>query len=436
MKPNKVLVFISFLMLVILFGCQNNKIIEMKDVNTIEIEFWYGFTGYHRTLIEELINEFNEAQSDVLVRGVSQSSYRETAQALLAAIARRQPPAVVMLEDTQMHRVASLGGLADLNSLIDQTKNFDRQDFIPSFLEQGEIDGKLFALPLFGTTQVLYYRKDIFENAGISVQALNTWESLAKAAEKLTKRKGGETLIYGWLPMQGRENMIDATINRGGRFLSEDGRRVTIDSPEWIETWETFRRWIHEDKIMKVHYGGEGWAYWYATIDDVMQGRAAGYTGSSGDRGNLDFNIIGIRPQPHWEGHEDNPRAVANAHAISIPQIVSDEEKLAAFQWIKFMTSPRITARWSMKTGYIPVRKSAMNIREYREFIENNPQFNIPYEQAMISTNIFYDPTGGKIYEALRIAAERVQIQNIPAKIALKEAQKIAQMELDKTFDD
>lgn len=35
---------------------------------------------------------------------------------------------------------------------------------------------------------------------------------------------------------------------------------------------------------MGIHFGGDGWEYWYKTIDDVMQGRAGGYVGSSGDQ--------------------------------------------------------------------------------------------------------------------------------------------------------
>ena len=41
------------------------------------------------------------------------------------------------------------------------------------------------------------------------------------------------------------------------------------------------------------------------------------------------------------------------------------------------------------------------------------------------------DPTGGKVYDALKIAADKVEIENIPAQEALDEAQKTAQEALD-----
>ncbi len=77
-----------------------------------------------------------------------------------------------------------------------------------------------------------------------------------------------------------------------------------------------------------------GWQYWYATIDDVMQGRAAGYTGSTGDQGDLDFSVIGAHIQPAWEGYEDNPRAVFNSHGICIPKSLEEDKKKAAFKMV------------------------------------------------------------------------------------------------------
>jgi multiple sugar transport system substrate-binding protein len=52
--------------------------------------------------------------------------------------------------------------------------------------------------------------------------------------------------------------------------------------------------------------------------------------------------------------------------------------------------------------------------------------------QASHASAPFQDPTGGKINDALTIAADKVQIENIPAAEALKEAQQTAQAALDK----
>jgi len=406
----------------------------IPETKVVEIEFWYGLTGYLGDLMKEFIDEYNQKQSQVRVIGVAQGSYEETAQVLRAAIVRQKPPAVVLLEDQRMQFFANRGALSPLDSYMDTDSFFQKYDFVDSFLQQGQFNNVTYALPIYGTTQVLYYRKDLFAQAGLDPAVLDTWEGLAEAAHKLTKKSGQEVLVYGWEPMQGADNLIDAAISRGGRFLSEDGKTVIIDEKPWVEAWEFFRKAIHEEKTMKVNYGGDGWEYWYATINDVMQGRSAGYTGSSGDQGDLDFDIIGAHIQPAWQGYEGFPRAVAHAHAICIPQMISEVHKAAAFKWISYMTSREVTAEWSMRTGYLPVRKSVMNMENYQEFIKKNPQILVPYNQTKLATKSFFDPTGGKIYEALKIAAEKVEIKNVSAAVALKEAREKSQKELDKVL--
>jgi len=68
--------------------------------------------------------------------------------------------------------------------------------------------------------------------------------------------------------MYGIENLIDTALSNGGNFLSDDKKRILINSEEWFEAWEFFRKAIHEEKIIKVHYGGDKRNRWYATIDD------------------------------------------------------------------------------------------------------------------------------------------------------------------------
>ncbi len=417
--------------ILLIAGCSSNKETAAKtEDGKVKIEFWYGLGGKLGENVEKLITEFNESQDEVTVVGVAQGDYDETVQKLQAAIAAKKVPAAVLLETEPLNAFADKGVLASLSSYIEKEENFNSDDFVKAFYEQGNIDGEQYGIPLFGTTQVLYYRKDMFEEAGITPDTLKTWESLAGAAEKLTKKNGNDVTVYGWEPMYGEDNLIDAALSNGGKYISEDGKEVLIDSPEWIESWEFFRKAIHEDKTMAIHHGGQGWEYWYKTIDDVMQDRAAGYTGSSGDQGDLDFTKVAAYPQPGWEGQNSAPHAEARVGAV--PALASDEQKEAAFKWLTFFSNSKNTAQWSMDSGYIAVRKSAQDEPSFKEFAEKNPQILVPLEQAQYATPPFVDPTGGRIIDALKIAADKVEIEGKSAEVALKEAKEIAQKELDK----
>ncbi|QGQ93577.1 extracellular solute-binding protein [Paenibacillus psychroresistens] len=393
----------------------------------VSIEFWYGLGGKLGENVEKLIAKFNESQKEVIVKGIVQPDYTESKKQLQAAIAAKKVPAAVLVADMDWARK---GYFISLDEMIAQDTAFNKPDFIPTFLEQGLVDGKQFFLPMYGTTQLLYYNKAIFERNAIDLNRMKTWEGVASVAKEITEKEKGK--VIGWEPMWGQENLIDAVFSKGGKVISDDGKTLLIDSPEWIETWSAFGDWIHKDKIMSIHSGGQGWEYWYKTIDDVMKGTAAGYTGSSGDQGDLDFNIVGALEQPSWEGHEAKP--AATALLAGIPALASPEEQQAAYKWLTFFNNTENTAFWSMNTGYIAVRTSALEDATFKAFGEANPQSQIPLMQAKHGSAPFNDPTGGKITDALNIAKDKVEIENIPAEKALKEAKEIAQKELDKAL--
>lgn len=399
----------------------------------VEIDFFYGLGGFLGEVVEDFIARFNASQDEVRVTGITFGDFDETLHAFQASIAAQNPPAAAMLVPSPTVTFATRGILEPLNDFMAADPDFDVDDYVPAFMDLITLDGNIYALPLFGTTQVLYYRKDLFAEAGINPnEALKTWEGLSQAAAQLTQRENGEVVVYGWEPMWGRFNMMDAVFSRGGQVLSDDGTKVLIDSPIWVETWDAFRKWIHEDEIMRIHYGGVGWEYWYRTIDDVLEGRAAGYTGSSGDQGDLDFQIVAAHPQPGWERHVAAP--VAEARYAVVPSRIPQEEQEAAFQWLAFFTSPAMTAEWNMKTGYMAVRLSAREDPTFKAFVEENPQALVPLTQAETASTIFLDPTGGLILQALDDATDMVQIQGIPAAEALGQAAKIAQEALDRAL--
>ncbi|MEC0234497.1 ABC transporter substrate-binding protein [Paenibacillus kribbensis] len=394
----------------------------------VEIEFWYGLGGKLGDNMKEKIDAFNKSQSEVIVKGIVQADYTETERKLQAAIASKKVPAAVLSSNIEW---AHKGYYAPMDEMIAADQSFNKEDFVETFLKQGQVDGKQYFLPMYGTTQIMYYRKDALKQHGIDPASLTTWEALADAAAKMSKRENGQTTFYGWEPMWGSDNMIDAVLSKGGKILSDDGKTVMIDSPEWIETWNLFSKWIHEDKIMGIHSGGQGWEYWYKTIDDVMKNKAAGYTGSSGDQGDLDFNVVAAMEQPGWEGIGQG-KPVASALMAGIPAEASPEQQKAAYKWLTYFSKTSNTASWSMNTGYIAVRKSAQEDPDFKKFSEKNPQIKIPLQQASHASAPFQDPTGGKINDALKDAADQVQINKVPAEQALKEAKEKAQKELDR----
>ena len=396
---------------------------DSKKNGPVEVEFWYSGGKTAVNVVADIVDEFNKSQSDYKVKCVTQADYDETYQKVQAGIAGGTAPDIALLDVNSSRTLNQKKVLEDISTYTKDDSDFNKDDYLDVFLNQGVDDeNKTFAIPAYGTTQVLYYNKKAFKNAGIKPESIKTWQDLADASKKITEKNKGMT---GWEPMWGKDNLVDAVLSNGGSLFSDDGKTVCVNSDAWVEVWDSFKKWIHDDKIMKIHSGGQGWEYWYTTIDDVLQNKAGGYTGSSGDQADLDFSIVGAMQQPGFGNNASAP--AAEAKNLVILKNSSDEEKKGAYEFIKYFTTPENQAKWSMETGYVAVRKSTQDVKEFNDYTEKNPQAFVPLQQASHGSVLPTDPTGGKIYDALKVAADKVEIEGVSAKDALDEAQKTAE---------
>lgn len=411
-------------------GCGSKE--ESKETTQtadgkVQIEFWYSGGKTAVNVVQEIVDEYNASQDQYEVVTSTQADYTETYEKLQAGIAGKNAPDMALLDVDKSRNLSKKDLVSDIKPFIEADDTFEQDDYLEVFFDQGvDKEGKIYALPAYGTTQVMYYNIEAFEKAGIDATTIKTWQDLEAAAKKIHETNPD---MMGWEPMWGANNLIDAALSNNASLLNEDGTKVMINSDEWVEVWESFRTWIHDDKIMKVNSGGQGWEYWYITIDDVLQNKAGGYTGSSGDQADLDFNIVAAMEQP---GFGTNPSApTADALQLVMLESSSEEEKAGVYDFMKYYTSAENQAKWSMATGYVAVRKSTLEVPEFKAYTEEHPQALVPIQQASHGTPALEDPTGGKIFDALRIAADQVELENVSAKEALDEAQKTAQAALD-----
>ena len=319
MKKKIVVTLLSLTMAVgLLAGCgsttgesSQSKGSSENNQGTVELDFWFSGGKTAVNVLQDTVDEFNKSQTKYHINTVTQADYDETYEKLQAGIAGNKAPDVALLDVDKARNLSEKDLVADIQPYVDADSNFDKDDYLQVFWNQGyDTNGKLFAFPAYGTTQIMYYNIKAFKDAGINADDIKTWQDLESAATKIHENNPD---MAGWEPMWGKGNMIDAALGNGGKVLSDDGKTVTINSKEWVEVWESFRKWIHDDKIMKIHSGGQGWEYWYKTIDDVLADKAGGYTGSSGDQADLDFTKVaadGLSVDPGRTCQDASPQSV------------------------------------------------------------------------------------------------------------------------------
>jgi len=113
--------------------------------------------------------------------------------------------------------------------------DYDLDDVFKSIRDGLSYDGKLYALPFYGESSMLMYRKDLFDAKGLKMPDQPKYEDIAKFAEALTDKAKGQ---YG-ITLRGQpgwgENMafLDTLLNTFGATWFDEKWHPTIDSPEW-----------------------------------------------------------------------------------------------------------------------------------------------------------------------------------------------------------
>lgn len=407
----------------------------------VTIEFWHALGGSLGDGLNEIISDFNASQSKYEIKPVVIGSYDEIDEKLQAAYAADQVPALVA--GGSYNLFLSKGLVTPFEDYMPD--GYDKGDIVGGFLKAATVEGKMVVAPAYGTSQVMYLNKAVLNEAGKTADDLKSWQSLAGINQAIIGTGTGKGKIeYVWEPMWGAGNIADMARSNGAKYISDDGKTVLINSDEWVDVLEQVRKWIHDDKIMRIHSGGQGWEYWYKTMDDWVYGTSLGYTGSPGDYaialeavnkaiGEGYKNEFAVLPQPGWGSHEPAPYFSSLMYFIPNDSNLTDAQKKGAAEFVAYATSTENTAKFSIATGYVAVRKSVLELDSYKDYLKANPDADAALKQIdQYAVPTFIDPTGGSILNALVEAVDKVEIENMSAKEVLDEAASKAQRDLDK----
>ena len=119
---------------------------------------------------------------------------------------------------------------------------YDVNDLLKPVRDGLTFNGKLYGLPFYAESAMTYYRKDLFDKAGLTMPAKPTYEQVRGFADKLTDKANQ---VYG-MCLRGKpgwgENMAFVTTlvdAMGGRWFDEKWQ-PTLDTPAWHQALEYY----------------------------------------------------------------------------------------------------------------------------------------------------------------------------------------------------
>ncbi len=181
-----------------------------------------------------LQDEFEAQYPDIDARFVSLPENEARAKITASVATQGGEFDVVMISNYETSMWAENGWITNLQEYADSTEGYDPDDFVPTIREALSYEGDLYSVPFYGESSFVAYRRDLFEEAGLTMPAKPTWDDIRNFAEKLDdpdKDMDGVCLrgLAGWGEVMAP---LDTMINTyGGRWFDEDWN-ATLDSPE------------------------------------------------------------------------------------------------------------------------------------------------------------------------------------------------------------
>jgi multiple sugar transport system substrate-binding protein len=108
---------------------------------------------------------------------------------------------------------------------------FPLDQFLKPVVDTAMFGEKLYGVPWNSNAGLLYYRKDILNKAG--KKPPKTWAQLRRLAKTVAPKYGVEGYAGQFLPYEGLTvNFAEAVQSAGGAILTDDGTKVSVNTPQ------------------------------------------------------------------------------------------------------------------------------------------------------------------------------------------------------------
>ena len=206
------------------------------------LTLWHMEQPPHRVQAwQELIDRYNETDPEFTVEQQVQDWNQIYTKIAGAMQSSTQPDILFTIPDFTTY-VRSVGDVRPVTDVVEQVDG--EHGYIEAAVAPYTEDGEVWAVPMYGMVQMLWYRKDLLAEAGIE-EAPETWEDLLAAAEAATTDDQSGIVLPAGKNLATDQVIYSFMLTNGaGDFFTEDGQ-PDFDRPEVVETFEFY------DKLME-----------------------------------------------------------------------------------------------------------------------------------------------------------------------------------------
>ncbi|ADI13724.1 ABC transporter substrate-binding protein [Truepera radiovictrix] len=379
-----------------------------------QLDFWHAFSDAPRSnWIAERAAEWSEMNPEYVMNTTSQGSYAETLQATILGARQGDTPHVVMIYEIGSQLALDAGIFVPVAEVEGA---FDLSDYIEPVINYYTINGQVNSIPFNSSSPILYFNRDLMEEAGLDPEnPPETFGELLAACEAV-EAAGLSASCFGmslngwffeqWMAQQG-EPLLN---NDNGR--SARATEINLTSEAFVRVAEFMKEM--NDRGFYTYTGRlEDWD----GSDAIFANQEVVFhITSTADLANLSaaaeengFELgAGLMPIP--DGVERNGVVIGGASLWLLADKPTEEQQ-AALDFVLYMTNTENMVDWHKATGYYPVRTSAVEALEAEGWFDERPTYRVAFDQ-LLNTRVSPATAGGLMgnFQELRtIVAETMQ---------------------------
>ncbi|KMK92950.1 extracellular solute-binding protein [Rossellomorea marisflavi] len=272
-------------------------------------------------------------------------------------------PDIVLVEDDRIHGYVEAfpDGFVNLSE-----KGFkDHEDKFPSFKNDlAQVDGDYYAMPFDAGPSGMFYRRSIFEEAGVKAEDIETWDDFLEAGKTIKDKTGVAAMP---LDMFKDDPTFRMMLNQQGAFYFDEKGNIDLTNPKAVKAMEIQKKFADADLIKNV----DGWN---GTVSATADGSVATipfgawYYGTIVDQAKDTSGDWGVFPLPAIE-EGGNRAANLGGGGWMIP--ASSKNADAAYKFMEFFSTDTDTQIMAMEDyGLFPSLNTAYDSEVFTEGVE------------------------------------------------------------------
>lgn len=364
------------------------------ETTPVEITFWAkNDTNKNQTAVyKKAIEDFKKLYPNITVKMKLYTDYGKIYNDVITNIATNTTPNVAI---TYPDHIASYlqgsGVVVPLDELMTDEKyglagselKFDgpaQEEIVSSFLEEGVIDGRQYALPFMRSTEALYINKDMVERLGYEIPDVPTWDWIWEVSEAATIKNEDGTYAANnqkvLIPFiyKSTDNMLITLLRQQDAGYTNDQGDIQLFNDVTTQDLEEISDHVKSGAFSTFKVSGYPANFLNAgqTLFAVDSTAGATWMGAHAPLSDIsedafvDFETV-VRPVP--QENPDEPQMISQGPSMAIFGNKDPQQILASWLFAQYLLTNEVQLGYSQTEGYLPVTHKALDSSDYQDYL-------------------------------------------------------------------